>query len=230
MIQPIVHSTAPVTLVGAGDATAEDLQKSLKLAPLCVAADGGADLVLSENQSLEALIGDFDSVPQALLSRIPPARQHRVEEQTSTDFEKALLRIDAPLVVGIGFLGGRVDHQLAVFHSLTAFPHRPCLLLGQHEVICLAPPRVSLPLEEGDVVSLFPLGAVRGRSQGLQWPIDDIHFSPASRIGTSNRAMGPAMIEMAGPEMLLILPRHLMPALVAQLLAPEAARWPARAG
>ena len=230
MIPPIVQSAEPVTLVGGGQATRQDLQISLTFAPICVAADGGARLALEAGAEPAALIGDFDSVAPEDLSRIPPERQHRIEEQTSTDFEKALVRIDAPLVLGVGFLGGRLDHQLAVLHVLNALPDRPCLLLGAQEVICLAPPSIALPTEAGETVSLFPLGPVTGRSTGLAWPIDGIAFDPAVRIGTSNRATGPATIEMEGPGMLLILPRRLMPALVAQLSAPDAARWPARTG
>ena len=75
----------------------------------------------------------------------------------------------------------------------------------------------------------MPLGPVQGRSIGLEWPIDGLNFAPGGRIGTSNRATGPVALEMAGPEMLLILPRSLVAPLVAQLLRPEHAPWPARA-
>jgi len=229
MIDPIVHSTSPVTLVGAGEATPQDLQESLMLAPTCVAADSGATLALSHGADIAALIGDFDSVTPDILAEIPSERHFRVAEQTSTDFEKALTRIAAPVVLGIGFLGGRIDHQLAVFHTLVAFPDRPCVLLGPQEVVCLAPPHIELPLEAGELVSLFPMGAVTGRSAGLNWPIEGLSFSPSSRIGTSNRALGRVSLEMDGPEMLLILPRRLMPVLVQRFLQPDVARWPFRA-
>ena len=229
MIDPIVHSTSPVTLVGAGEATPQDLQNSLTIAPTCVVADSGAALALSEGVEIAALIGDFDSVTPDVLANIPVDRQHRIAEQTSTDFEKALTRIAAPLVVGVGFLGGRIDHQLAVFHTLVAHPDRPCVLLGPHEVVCLAPPEIDLPLEDGELVSLFPMGAVTGRSAGLNWPIEGLSFSPSSRIGTSNRALGDVSLEMDRPDMLLILPRRLMPALVQWFSRQDCARWPFRA-
>lgn len=229
MIDPIVHSSDPVTLVGAGEATTQDLQKSLMLAPTCVAADGGAALALAVGAEITALIGDFDSVSDEILSKIPSSRHYRVAEQTSTDFEKALIRIAAPLVVGVGFLGGRLDHQLAVLHSLVAFPERPCMLIGQEEVPCLAPPHIELPTQADDVVSLFPMAPVQGQSQGLVWPIQGLAFSPSSRIGTSNRATGPCALSFEAPEMLLMLPRCFMRPLAEQLSAPDAARWPARA-
>lgn len=223
----IVASNAPVTLIGGGEATAQDIHNALKLAPLCVAADGGADAALAAKVVPDAVIGDFDSVSAAALAPVPKSQQHRISEQDSTDFEKCLTRISAPLVLGVGFLGARVDHQLAVFHALAKFPDRPCILLGAHEVICLAPPRTRLPTLADEPVSLFPLGPVTARSIGLAWPLDGIAFSPLTQIGTSNRATGTVEISVDAPAMLLILPRRIMPALVSALSAPDAARWPA---
>lgn len=229
MVEPLITSAAPITLVGGGEATAQDLHKVLRLAPICVAADGGATFALSERKKLAAVIGDFDSISADVLAEIPPGRQHHIAEQDSTDFEKALSRVSAPVVVGVGFLGGRVDHQLAVFHSLLNYAHCPCVLIGQNEVLCLAPPQVALPTEADDIVSLFPLTEVTGRSTGLVWPIDGLQMAPMGRSGTSNSALGPMTLEVDGPGMLLILPRKLMPALVAALAQPDVARWPAPA-
>ena len=62
MIDPIVHSDRPVTLVGAGQATAQDLQISLTMAQTCVAADGGAAQALAAGVTPAAVIGDLDSL------------------------------------------------------------------------------------------------------------------------------------------------------------------------
>ena len=218
-----------MTLIGGGEATGRDLAEARRLAPTCVAADGGATLALAEGVPLAALIGDLDSVPPEDLARIPPKARHEIAEQESTDFEKALTRIDAPLVLGVGFTGARIDHQLAAFNALARFAHRPCILLGSREIVLLAPPRISLPTEAGEVVSLMPLMPVTGRSEGLEWPIAGLHFAPSGQIGTSNRATGPMVLEMDVPGMLLILPRRLMPSVSEALLDPEAARWTARA-
>lgn len=225
----IVRNAGPVTLIGGGEAAAEDLAEARALAPLCVAADGGATLALAQGVSLAALIGDLDSTPPEVLARVPPEVRHPIPEQDSTDFDKALSRIDAPLVLGVGFTGARIDHQLAAFNTLARFAHRPCILLGPQEIVLLAPPRIELPTRAGDVVSLMPLVPVRGWSRGLLWPIDGLDFSPGQQIGTSNRATGPIHLEMEAPGMLLILPRRLMAPAAAALLEPEAARWPAPA-
>jgi thiamine pyrophosphokinase len=230
MIEPIVRSSDPITLIGGGEATAEDLHKALTAAPVCVAADGGAALAVAQKVDLAALIGDFDSVSEDTLAAVPKERRHHIPEQNSTDFEKALTRIAAPMVLGVGFLGGRIDHQLAVFHSLMAFPDRPCLLIGRTEIICLAPPQITVPTRADDIVSLFPMAPVTGHSDGLAWPIAGLPLAPGVQVGTSNRATGPLSLRMEKPDMLLILPRRLMSEMVALLGRTEAARWPARAG
>jgi len=131
---------------------------------------------------------------------------------------KALRSISAPLVIAVGFTGGRVDHQLAAFHVIATQTTRPCIVLGASEVIFHCPAQVELPVAEGDAVSLFPMRKVTGRSTGLHWPIDGLDFDPVQLIGTSNRATGPVKLWMDGPGMLCIAPRRILPELVQALL------------
>ena len=180
----------------------------------------------------DAVIGDLDSLSEKAAARIGADRLHQVAEQDSTDFDKVLRHVSAPLILGVGFQGARLDHELAALSSLARFAHQPCILIGARDVTCLCPPRLSLGLDPnglsgGDRLSLFPLGPVSGRSQGLEWPIDGIALSPMGRIGTSNRiAKGgrEVQIEMEGPGGLLILPRRGLSALIAGLA--QAPRWP----
>jgi thiamine pyrophosphokinase len=216
-----------VTLVGGGPLSDADLSTALMLAPSLVAADGGADRCLRAGLRPLAVIGDMDSLsPEA--ARLLADRLHPVAEQDSTDFDKALSRIDAPLVLALGFVGGRLDHELAALHSLLVRAERPCLLLGPESLCLHAPPRLDLPLEPGTPVSLFPLAPVRARSSGLRWPTDALLFDPAARIGTSNEATGPVALHPQGRGMLVILPRAALASTVAALLA--APRWPPSGG
>jgi thiamine pyrophosphokinase len=139
------------------------------------------------------------------------------------------MRVQAPVIVGVGFLGGRLDHELAALHALLSFAHQPCILLGADQIVFLAPPKITLPTNAGDVVSLFPLCDVQGKSRGLSWPIEGLAFKPGRKIGTSNSAEGPFEVEMDRPGMLMILPSALMPSAVAAFSQPDHARWPARA-
>lgn len=204
--QPFVDSTVGVTLVAGGPVLRRDFALARRFAPRVVAADGGADRVLAFGVEPEAVIGDMDSISAEGSARLT-GRLHPVAEQESTDFDKALRHIHAPFVLGLGCLGGRVDHELAVFSGLLQ-PEAPfCLLLGREDLVFAAPPRLDLALQAGDRVSLYPLTPVVGRSCGLRWPIEGLDFAPERRIGTSNAAEGPVRLEFEGRGMLVILPR-----------------------
>jgi thiamine pyrophosphokinase len=224
---PVLRLDHPVTLIGGGLLDEGVLREALALAPDAAAADGGADAALRHAVPLRAVIGDMDSLsPEA--RHAFRDRLHRVEEQDSTDFDKALTRIDAPAILAVGFTGGRLDHELAALHSLVLRRSRPCLLLGPQTLALHLPPALALDLAPGTLVSLFPLAPVGTRSTGLRWATDHLRFDPSTRIGTSNEATGPVTLAPSGPGMLLILPRATVPlALSACLAAP---RWPASPG
>lgn len=222
----IVHRNDPITLVGGGQIYEGDLEIALTLAPTCVGADGGAAEAMAREVPLQAVIGDFDSFDPSLAEKLAKDVKHLIKEQETTDFEKALARLKAPVILGVGFTGGRVDHQLAALHVLLRFAHQPCVLFGEHEVIFLAPPYFSLPMQEGDVVSLFPLVPVQGSSSGLRWPIEGLRFAPDRQIGTSNEALGPVTLTFDRAGMVVLLSRRYLAAVIESLGQAHAARWP----
>ncbi|SLN57722.1 Thiamin pyrophosphokinase, catalytic domain [Falsiruegeria litorea R37] len=230
MKPPIVEHSEPITLIGGGDVGENDLNLASSVAPTLVAADGGADLAVAQGHMPQAVIGDFDSVSDDVQRLVPPERLFPVREQETTDFDKALRHIHAPLVVGVGFLGGRVDHQLAVLNTLVRRAATPCVLLGAHEVLFHAPPRIELALDPGSVVSLFPLARVNGRSSGLEWPIDQLTFDPSGQIGTSNRSTGPVTLEMDQPGLLVMVPRGAFDLVMQAFRSTRHVPWPAHAG
>lgn len=203
----IVQSHTFLTLLGGGSAQPDALETALRFAPILVAVDGGAATALAQGHLPEAIIGDFDSLDAQMRQSLPRDRLHCVTEQDSTDFEKALLRVSAPLILGVGFTGLRRDHELAAYHALMRFASQPCILMTESDVICLCPPQIGLDLPVGTRVSLFPMAAAQGQSTGLRWPIDGLKFAPGQRIGTSNAAaLSTVSITMDRPAMLLILP------------------------
>lgn len=214
----IVHCEATITLIGGATLESTVLERALALAPRAVAADSGADTALRYGVTPEAVIGDFDSITKATRKALPDSSLHRIPEQDSTDFDKCLRNINAPLVIGVGFTGDRQDHQLACMNTLVRYPDRPCVLLGRDELVFLCPPALRLDLTKGTRVSLFPLGAVEGVSDGLRWPIGGLNFAPDGLIGTSNEARGPLDIAVTSPKMLVILPSSTLTPVVGALL------------
>jgi hypothetical protein len=156
----------------------------------------------------------FASVPrlwlkfqQGVFSKMPPKKLGRL---LSIPFLGRIVAKKVLTGLGLGFVGARMDHGLAVLRGLVRRPDTRCILLGARDVIFLAPPQMTLHLPRGARVSLFPMGAVAGRSTGLKWPIEGIGFAPDGEIGTSNSALGPKSaplhLEFSARKMLVILP------------------------
>jgi thiamine pyrophosphokinase len=224
--RPVVTSAEPATLLGGGALGPGDLAEAMALAPVLVAADSGADAALSAGLHPAAVIGDLDSISARARAGLQAGILHEVCEQDSTDFDKALRHLRVPLALAVGFTGARLDHELAVFHTLAARPGHKCIVIGCRDVLFNAPPRMSLPLAAGTRVSLFPMAEVTGRSRGLRWPIDGLTFHPARRIGTSNEALGgPVEIEADAPGLLVVLPRSALAAAASALLDTAAGGW-----
>lgn len=209
-------SRRPVTLIGGAPLDPADLAQALELAPIIAAADGGADNALANGLMPQAVWGDFDSISDSARAAIPAGRLHHIAEQDSTDFEKCLSRIDAPLVIGLGFCGRRQDHFLAALSTLARRVGPACILIAEDDIITLSPPEIALDLPLGTRLSLFPMGPASGYAQGLKYPLEGGEFAPAGRIGTSNETTGPVLLQTEGP-MLLILPRAHLTALVRAL-------------
>jgi thiamine pyrophosphokinase len=160
------------------------------------------------------VIGDFDSISDAAQARLA-GRLFPIAEQETTDFDKALRSIRAPFVLGLGFAGARLDHGLAVLNALVRHPEHRCLVLSPQDVIFLAPRQMALTLPVGTRLSLFPMGAVGGESEGLRWPINGLRFAPDGMIGTSNETSAARVrLRFDADRMLAILPLRQLPAVL----------------
>ncbi len=219
MTPPLFRATGPVTLVGGGPVDPGQLAQALALAPEAIGADGGGNVALPGGRAFAAVIGDLDSLSDASGLRARGVPVHEIAEQDSTDLEKCLRSVAAPLVLGLGFLGGRLDHHLAAMNALVRFADRPVVLIGVEDLCFLCPPRFGIDLEAGTRVSLFPMGPVRGTvCEGLRWSVASLAMAPDGVIGTSNIALGgPVRLGFDAPKMLTILPVATLPTVIACL-------------
>jgi len=211
-VSALVRSDRPLTLVGGGPVDPDQLDAALALAPEAVAADGGGDVRLPGGLRFRAVIGDMDSLADPERLRAAGVPLHPIAEQDSTDLEKCLRSVAAPLLIGLGFLGGRIDHHLAAMTALVRFAGKPVVLVGGDDLCFLCPPDFAMCLPPRTRVSLYPMGPVTGLvSEGLRWPVAGLKFDPMGRIGTSNEATGgPVRIRFDAPRMLVILPAGLL--------------------
>lgn len=203
----IVRAPEGATIVGGGEVGASSFERALERAPVLVAADDGAAKALELGKTPQAVIGDMDSLPQSAVGSIPADNLHRIEEQDSTDFAKCVRSIDAPIIVGVGVLGPRLDHGLAALNVLVSNPGQRLVLLNESEVCFLCPPKMEIELPVGSRISLFPMRHVTGTSIGLRWRLDGLRFSPDGLTGTSNE-VSRSQVEVCfrEPGMLMILP------------------------
>lgn len=208
-LRRIVEGATRLTLLGGGEARREDLEEALALAPALVCVDGGVNRALEWGFRPRAVVGDADSMdPSAVAAAGVP--HIPAPDQTFTDFDKALQGLGHALVLGVGFLGGRLDHQLAALTSLSRAPG-PAVLVGRHEVAAVVPRRITLDLDAGTTVSLWPLAPSRARSRGLRWALDGLTLDPRGRVGTSNEATGgPMEVTVEEGELILMLPREML--------------------
>ena len=191
----------PITLVGGAEVSADNFAESIKFASNVVAADGGANTCLKYGVKPKAVIGDMDSIDENSKTQIGQDSIHFVSSQNDTDFEKSLNRINAPLILGLGFLGNRLDHQMAVQTALVKH-------YGSHDLVFLTPPKFAINLKNECRVSIYPMGECSVGSKGLRWKTDGIVFSPISKIGTSNCTTGDKIeLYPSKPLVLTIIPR-----------------------
>lgn len=80
----IVREKEAITLIGGARVARSDLDAALSLAPVVVAADGGADKALEAGLMPRAVIGDFDSISAATRARLPDDILHPLHDQDST--------------------------------------------------------------------------------------------------------------------------------------------------
>jgi thiamine pyrophosphokinase len=212
-ILPVLTRDAPICLVGGGPVAGATLAALTPTVTGFVGVDSGADLLLARGISPLAVIGDLDSLSQAARTGFA-AITHHIREQDTTDFEKALLRIRAPLIFAIGFTGGRLDHSLSVLNAMARHPAQMVVLVDEWDLSFLVPQNgITLDLPAQMRVSLMPLGNVTATASGLRWPFADWPMHPAGAVSASNMALGgPVRITAQGP-LLLTLPRAHLPSL-----------------
>ena len=208
----MLYSTPDKILIVGGADFSEDLfQDVYDNAIPIIAADGGANFLADHNIFPELIIGDLDSVSEQKIQNMETQKFIKISDQHTTDLEKVLLNTESPLTIGIGFLGSRIDHELASLSALVKFSHKKIILIGEEDIILLIPPSFLLPSFDGMRVSLFPLGSVKVQSEGLKWSTEGLTMKPTNKIGTSNQAIGKVIkLVPDAPKLLLILPKSLL--------------------
>lgn len=213
----LYRAEGPVLLVGGGPVDAP-LMKRLAVDRPLVAADSGANTALAAGLVPTLVLGDLDSIEDVEAVRQQTQVVH-LPDQDTTDLEKSLAYVDAPAIIGLGFLGARFDHSLAALHALSVCTkRREILLIGESDLVLRVRGDFVCDLPLGMRFSVWPLvSQAFRRSVGLRYPLDGLVMASGSMVGTSNETSAPrvAIEALDGPGYLVITSLEAIDALLA---------------
>jgi len=183
--------------------------------PLIVCADAGLVHCLDAGLVPHRLVGDFDSVPSALLQRATAAgaqRRQHPRDKDASDLALALLGLceDGPEAVTVlGVSGGRTDHLLFnwLLPAWRDWPFTLRLVDGSSDArVATSAHAVDFACEPNALVSLLPLSRVEGiTTGGLRYALRDRSMLPGDTLGLSNVATGePVRVRVSSGTLLVV--------------------------
>ncbi len=181
----ILSENDPVMVVGGGESESQDLQDYAALVSHIVAADGGAKALRCAGIDPDFVIGDMDSIEEAEREAFANLL-HPIIEQTTTDFEKCVSRIEARMIYALGFSGGRVDHLLSVLNVMARYPDKRIVLVGSQDISIVVRGELELNLRSGTRVSIMPLESLKCQTRGLRWNLNGEELDPLGFTSISN--------------------------------------------
>lgn len=177
----------PILLVGGGDIAWQQLEIINRSPYPIIGVDGGAVSLRDKGIIADVIIGDLDTLSN-VAPFSAPTEIIKLEEQQTTDFEKALYSIEAPLFICFGFWGNRLDHCMSALHILTKYRGQKCvLMIDQADFLFTPQGPLDLELSIKSRISIYPLEETTfTNSSGLLYPLDGLTLKAGDAIGTSN--------------------------------------------
>jgi thiamine pyrophosphokinase len=197
--------TNPLASLGAGD--------------YLIAANGGTHHCLTLGLSPNIVIGDMDSVSEAVHKTLSKEGAQFIvhpRDKDETDLELALKHAvskGCEDILLLGILGGRLDQTLANLLVLTRPEWQSARLTAadgpDFATLLRNGETVRIEAQTGDTVSLIPLSPmVSGvTTEGLRWPLENAVLEFGSTLGISNEATGAIAEVRIGEGMLLVVQR-----------------------
>ncbi|MDP7525844.1 MAG: thiamine diphosphokinase [Dehalococcoidales bacterium] len=160
---------------------------------LVLGADGGAHHAVTLNVTLDAVIGDLDSLSDLTQRALATARfVSYPPEKDETDLELALTYAQAQgadRIVLVGAMGGRMDMTIAnilLLAGANLASSRIEVWQGEQTGWVISPPGEDVTGHPGDTLSLIPLGGHASgiTTKGLEYALrnEELSFAPARGI------------------------------------------------
>ncbi|MCP4573885.1 MAG: thiamine diphosphokinase [bacterium] len=195
----------------------ELLQYWLHGADLFVCADAAGHPYDALPREPDLVIGDFDSLAGRLIDGRDGPRFLQINDQHTTDSEKAVLYLaerGINEVILLGATGWRIDHTIYNCHLLERFADRMrlCIAGPFADMVRLGPGEsVSWDLPLGTRFSLLPLaGTVNGVTmEGAHYPLLGETLETGAFATVSNRvAMSPLLLAVREGSLLVTVDRE----------------------
>jgi thiamine pyrophosphokinase len=183
-------------------------------AGLVVAADGGAQAALALRIRPTAVVGDFDSMTDAIRAELPNAAFVRNHDPDFTDLQKAIehcIAAGATEIDILGAAGGRSDHALANLSVLLLYRDRAKVRIVD-ELFAIEAVARSATIDEppGTIVSLVAVGVCEGvTTTGMRWNLTDHRLAFAPRGVHNEVAVPPATVSVRTGDLLLFRGRRI---------------------
>lgn len=169
-----------------------------------IAADGAFLKLRAMNIRPQMVIGDFDSVDQALLKDFP----HQYNpDQSSSDFQKCLVYMQTenllPAII-VGINGGFIDH---VLHNINIFTETESIFFAPPIVgfTIMSPRKQCIKTSIGSKISLMGLPSAKIETQGLKWELDNVDLHFPGKNSCFNRANQASVVITVHSGCLLVL-------------------------
>jgi len=166
-------------------------KKYLAVADWFICADGGANTAARFKYTPNLIIGDLDSIKKETLAVFSNVDVKKLNDQNSTDLEKALIqsiRKKCKEIVVLGATDGRLDHAIGNLSALAKFSSKAHITfiddLGKYISIHHS---IELNFPVGTIISLLPLSRCSGIvTKGLKWNLKNEALELGVRESTSN--------------------------------------------
>jgi len=196
-----------------------DIVPELRKDDLIICADAGLEHALALGITPHVVLGDFDSLSEALRRRLQerdpafgqvyqyPIEKDKTDGQIAVEYA---VKQDIEEIWLLGGLGGRLDHALGNVLLGAAVGFQGTLkVLGRREeaAVIQGPGRLEISGGNGDHVSLIPLTAVCSgvTTAGLYYPLQGDTLYRGDTRGLSNELISSlAAVELADGLMIVI--------------------------
>ena len=173
--------------------TAKDGLNVLRDADLLICCDGAADKLIEFGMSPHVIVGDMDSVSDAVSEQYASS-MIQSDDQESNDLTKAVrycMEKGYQSLTILGATGMREDHTLGnISLMLEYYPRVKVRIISDFGMFFLVQSGEQVHSKAGDKISFFSIdNRVRVSSTGLKYPLNDLQLSNWYRA-TLNEATG----------------------------------------